>query len=299
MGSWIFDAGRALEWECRTDGRKEIASMICKGCGRESAAGEEMKMVAQWPFCSECFQKLMAKGASKEYGGTSEEERAAFDGEESFSAGDPARARPSGEEETGEQRCEICGVPLSQDVCRVGTWRFCGDCFKDLVMSPSLRGTQDLPEETEGGEGAEGEASPEEDPGVAARVQIGFLRSVSCAGCGRRIPLGGAREVEGRPFCPDCFAKLPKEKQQGEEGLAQMVSAPGLPVEEPDGSDGGKSGECCESCGRTLPRERLKSVEGFVICSACLAADPALALDIARSRHKKKLQDIRDGLGRI
>ncbi len=106
--------------------------------------------------------------------------------------------------------------------------------------------------------------------------------------------------MEGRPFCPDCFAKLPKEKQQqGGEELALTVSASGPPAEEPGRDAGGKSGECCESCGRTLPHERLKSVEGFVICSACLAADPALALDIARSRHKKKLQDIRDGLAGI
>ena len=38
--------------------------MQCKQCGKD-IAGEEHRMVAEWPFCMDCFQQLMEKPAEK------------------------------------------------------------------------------------------------------------------------------------------------------------------------------------------------------------------------------------------
>ena len=38
--------------------------MQCKKCGKD-LSGEEHRMVAEWPFCMDCFQQLMEKPAKK------------------------------------------------------------------------------------------------------------------------------------------------------------------------------------------------------------------------------------------
>ena len=39
--------------------------MECKQCSK-NLAGEEYKMVAEWPFCPDCFRKLMEKPTEKD-----------------------------------------------------------------------------------------------------------------------------------------------------------------------------------------------------------------------------------------
>jgi hypothetical protein len=38
-------------------------------------------------------------------------------------------------------------------------------------------------------------------------------------------------------------------------------------------------------------------VEGFAICQACLSADDELAVHLARARHQKRLQRLREEFG--
>jgi len=103
--------------------------------------------------------------------------------------------------------------------------------------------------------------------------------------------------VDGQPFCPDCFARLPVE-ESGSPSQAAHAESPvsGEPRSQTPVSAGGDALLTCESCGRAVAPSRLKSVEGFMICSACLATDPSLAVDIARTRHKKRLEDVRKNL---
>jgi formylmethanofuran dehydrogenase subunit E len=132
------------------------------------------------------------------------------------------------------------------------------------------------------------------------------MHRVKCSECGRRIPAGGSKNVDDEPYCPDCYYGLPEEVRQaaeeaeaaamaGEEAEAAEMSreieaAPELPeIETPEG---------CESCGKDVPEDQLQTVEGFAICQACLSADDELAVHLARARHQKRLQRLKDKLGK-
>jgi hypothetical protein len=52
--------------------------------------------------------------------------------------------------------------------------------------------------------------------------------------------------------------------------------------------------EGCESCGKKVPEDQLQTVEGFTICQACLSSDAELAVRLARARHEKRLQRLKD-----
>lgn len=217
--------------------------MICKGCGRQLSVEETVRMVAQWPFCESCFAQLLAPRDSGDR------------------TTPPAKAADA-------PACGLCGAPLNGDGRKVGIWQFCDRCFTDLI-SPSM--PESNVEQTE----AEAETEPAPLP---PNLELHTL--IACAGCGRRVPLGGSREAVGGRYCPECFAGLPKEEKQ-----ITVRMTPSIDSEE--------QRSCCESCGRTLPPERLQAMEGFVLCSACVAADAELALTIARKRHRARLMAIR------
>jgi hypothetical protein len=54
----------------------------------------------------------------------------------------------------------------------------------------------------------------------------------------------------------------------------------------------------CESCGKEVAEDKLQTVEGFAICQACLSSDAELAVHLARARHQKRLQRLKDKLGK-
>jgi heterodisulfide reductase subunit A-like polyferredoxin len=120
------------------------------------------------------------------------------------------------------------------------------------------------------------------------------------------VPEGGSKQVEEEPYCPDCYYGLPEEvRQAAEEAAAAAIAgeeatlaevtpeepAPAKPleVEVPEG---------CESCGKAVPEDKLQTVEGFAICQACLSSDAELAVNLARARHQKRLQRLKDELGK-
>jgi formylmethanofuran dehydrogenase subunit E len=110
--------------------------------------------------------------------------------------------------------------------------------------------------------------------------------------------------VEDEPYCPDCYYGLPEEVRQaaeeaeaaamaGEEGEALEVSSEeAIPTEVHEL----KTPEGCESCGKEVPEDKLQTAEGFAICQACLSSDAELAVHLARARHQKRLQRLRDEL---
>jgi len=107
------------------------------------------------------------------------------------------------------------------------------------------------------------------------------------------------------PYCPHCYCVLPQENRQaleeaaaaetaGEEAEPAEISQEEPPpveiaeVETPEG---------CESCGKEVPEDKLQTVEGFGICRACLSSDAELAVQLARARHQKRLQRLREEMG--
>jgi hypothetical protein len=119
------------------------------------------------------------------------------------------------------------------------------------------------------------------------------------------VPEGGSKQVEEEPYCPDCFYALPEEvRQAAEEAAAATMAAEEAepaevsPEEEiPRGIHELETPEGCESCGKAVPEDKLQTVEGFSICQACLSSDAELAVHLARARHQKRLQRLKDELG--
>jgi formylmethanofuran dehydrogenase subunit E len=262
--------------------------MECKGCGKD-LTGEEYRNVANWPFCMECFERLMDAPAK-------EEERridVRLDVEKGI---------PSPELETvGGMRCGLCGAGIdSGQEKRLGIWDLCPNCYQALVSAPPDE--QGPFERTESDESEAKDHSTEEtteEAPIHLRVQTGFMKSVNCHGCGRRIPAGGSRLVDGRPYCPDCYyvRSMWEDVKAPHPETTESPRSAHFPGKLADAADLGEIGAGveprCESCDREVNRESLMRVEGFAICQACLATDPKLALWIARVRHQKRLQRIK------
>ena len=255
--------------------------MVCRGCGKALEDGE-FRMVSEWPFCEACFDNLL-KGK----------------------LGEAAPARPSTADSVPESsrrvetpRCHLCGRELGPaEGKKVGIWNFCSGCMQDLSTPSTFSEAE--PSDREGEAGA-GMPSGEEEGGEVsplARMRIELVARVACNRCGRRIPLGGGRMVDGKPFCPECFHALTQESGE-QAGNARPEEKEHPPAE--------ASAECpligaeeelhCQSCEMPGPRSAFVEAEGFRICKACLGADRELAVRIARSRHLKMLQRLKEEL---
>jgi formylmethanofuran dehydrogenase subunit E len=263
--------------------------MQCKKCGKD-IAGDEYQMVAEWPFCMECFHGLMEKPAKKV--------------EPEVGVEPPAEPEPDKEDvsvsvvfEQARQRCTLCEKEIEGDQYKkVGIWMFCPDCYLDMTPRPKPPPPPEPEEEA---------VDEEEEAAMRARFRVKFMHRVKCSACGKMIPEGGSKQVDEEPYCPDCFYALPEEVRQaaeeaqaaalaGEEAEAVEVSPEGaIPreVRELEAPDG------CESCGKAVPKDKLQTVEGFAICQACLSSDAELAVHLARARHQKRLQRLRHELG--
>jgi len=259
--------------------------MQCKKCGKD-VSGEEYRMVAEWPFCMECFQGLMEKAAKK--------------------VEPPAEkmVKPEKKEaavkvvfETAKRRCTLCEKEIEGDQYKkVGIWIFCPDCHVDMTPRPKPPPPPEPEEEA---------VDEEEEAAMRARFRIKYMHRVKCAGCGKMIPQGGSKQVEEEPYCPDCYYGLPEEVRQAAEeaqtaAMAGEESTPGeitqeepAPAKLPEVEAAGG----CESCGKEVPEDKLQTVEGFVICQACLSSDAELAVHLARARHQKRLQRLKKEMG--
>ena len=249
--------------------------MECQKCGKD-LAGKEYKMVADWPFCLECFQGLMKKSTKKvEASADTQMQDAAVEGS-------IKRAK---------LKCQLCEKEIEDDhYKKVGIWIFCSECHADLISRPKAPPPSQDEEAAEDINQAEDEpVSPNHD-----RVQVKYMQYVNCRGCGRHIPERGSKDVNGEPYCPDCYYALPEESR-----LAGRAETEKNNLEKkvlPEVSEV-KAGQGCESCGRHVPEETLQMVEGFAICQACLSIDADLAVQLAQARHQKRLQRLKEELG--
>ncbi|MBW2173049.1 MAG: hypothetical protein JRF64_00100 [Deltaproteobacteria bacterium] len=253
--------------------------MECRKCGKD-LAGEEHKMVADWPFCLDCFQQLMDKPEKEAEAETVPGPEAQVDTEKMDVAVEVVA-------ETAKPRCQICDKDLEGDQYKkVGIWVFCPECYTDLAPRPKPPPPPETEEET---------GEDEEEAALHARFNVKYMHRVKCTECSRMIPEGGSSNVDGEPYCPDCYYALPEEVRQAAEEAeaAKMGDEEAVPAELPKV----EAVPGCESCGKEVSEASLQIVEGFAICQACLSADAEMAVHLARARHQKRLQRLKDELG--
>jgi DNA-directed RNA polymerase subunit RPC12/RpoP len=209
--------------------------------------------------------------------------------------------------EQARQKCTLCEKEIEGDQYKkVGIWTFCPECNLDMTPRPKPPPPPEPEEEP---------VDEEEEAAIRARFRVKFTQRIKCAECGRMIPEGGSKQVDEEPYCPDCYYRLPEEVRQAleEAAVAEMAveeAEPAAtageevepaaisqeeqpPVELPEI----EAPEGCESCGKEVPEDKLQTVEGFGICRACLSSDAELAVHLARARHQKRLQRLKDDLG--
>ena len=89
--------------------------------------------------------------------------------------------------------------------------------------------------------------------------------------CGRPIFLRASKKIDDEPHCPECFYKKKDAKAN------QAIN---------------NNPDVCSSCGTESLHKDLALIEGFSICKPCLSSGPDLALDLARKRRKKSLEEM-------
>jgi hypothetical protein len=243
-------------------------SMECKKCGIDLSE-REYKTVASWAFCLECFQALMNKAEERKK--------------------EPVEPEPPAA--TGEPLCcLVCEREIEPDAAHeMLGMMLCRECYENLIRKPAIP-----PRPEAGDQETEGDLS--EKPAVM-QVRVDFSSPVQCSGCGRQIPAIGSKSFEGRPYCPDCYYKLPEIEARKPKPFPK--AEPDRPGEGADASGGAAEqpvGLICSACQRRVLPANLKTIEGFEICLACLTTDPETALEIARIRHRKALERIRKEL---
>ncbi len=229
--------------------------MKCRKCGKE-IVGDDFKKVADWIFCNECFESLMTESDS--------DKEEVLDNTEDK------------DEPDRDISCQICGCKLSDtDTKRLLGLVLCRGCYDALLERPSTSFAGEDSDETDNG-------SDEEDAGdkfKVDQVEVPLNRFIRCFGCGRNIPVGGSKVIDGHRYCPDCFKRLSVDSDVKDVGNVGDRSTDRMIT--------------CQSCGRRVDAGHIKNVDGFDICLACLSSDPEIAVSIARQRHRDLLRQIR------
>ena len=181
-----------------------------------------------------------------------------------------AKEQTEEEEDKKEECCHLCKKALDEGSSKkVGLWKFCTDCFGDLNKPARLNVSLSV-------EPKEQEETEQEEVVVLKAVYV------NCGQCGRRIPERGSKERNGEPYCPDCYFASQESPRAPEVDEPMKLEAESISA--------GKCMSCLnEGC-------ELKMVKGFPLCSACLVSDQNLALEIAKKRHKKKLEQLKSEL---
>lgn len=257
--------------------------MNCKACGKEMADGEG-RQVAQWTFCDACFDNLMEPRP-----------RATIILEPAESCGtsppdlDDATSRaPAGSEETSG--CHLCGKALTPGAgWRLGPWLFCEECRRDL-SGPASRPTDQAEAQAEAPGPATASNAEDEAVPLFIQTRLNLGRTALCGRCGKRILERAGKVLEGELLCPDCYYSTPVASPSTHDRFL-----PGVVKDDPAPSHECPPGSTveCDCCGRPVSMDCLQLRGGFSLCGACLATDGELALDIARGRHRRRMEELR------
>lgn len=261
--------------------------MECRKCGTE-ITGDEYRMVAEWPFCLPCFERLLNKPTepSPAEPAPAEEPAAAEQpGAEppaapeqppalSFSVSLSTAPRDAGpQKKAGQITCLLCEREIEGGTQQqLADWTFCPTCYATLVSMPD--------EEEE-------PAAPR--PRKSPLVPPTYAKPKACKGCGRRLQERATKELGDEPYCPECYQSRSRSAAQVVPGVQAQVKADRPAPPKP-------AGNVCESCGREVAPAALQTVEGFSICQACLSTDADLAVHLARKRHHLYMERLKTDL---
>jgi hypothetical protein len=98
-----------------------------------------------------------------------------------------------------------------------------------------------------------------------------------------------SEEIGPAPVAPELRGAAP---------VAPAAAPPAASAAAPSAT-AASTGDRCEACERSFGSDtsQLRAIDGHTLCVACLDADRAAALDIARARHRAYLQQLRASLG--
>jgi hypothetical protein len=253
--------------------------VACKRCGRELGE-DEGKRVADWRFCEACFQQLLADAAERAAAPPTAPASVAPPPTSGTATAPSAPAAPT----SAVPICRGCKRELPEgEVRSLLGLTFCPACeavFRQGLSSPVIDLVAASPEE------AQPEAPRRE------QVPTDVAAAVRCHRCQRQIKVLGSREHEGERYCPDCYRQV-----------AAATPAPPVECPRPAPARAGRvtvtaaagAAPACMSCGQT-GRGPLEPIDGFPICAACRGTDPALAVEIARARHRRLLETLKQQL---
>ena len=155
--------------------------MNCKKCGI-SLEGKDYRMVAQWPFCTQCFQNLM-EHTEKKTDSRTENNDALLTQTET------------------KQKCQVCGAEIESGMGHeMLAILFCDKCHENLIKRPAVTPRLKSRESSS--------VTDSLNKPAVNQVRVNLNELVQCHGCGRKIPALGSKEFNGNFFCPDCFSAL-------------------------------------------------------------------------------------------
>lgn len=218
-----------------------------------------MKDVGSHLFCPPCFDNLLAPKPSH------------------------VATNPEGhlqvEAAPDVEQCLLCEAPMpAGPSTTIGNLGLCETCHSGLTLAPPTEPEAAPSVETQPAQ--ETPEGPNYTPGSA---------TCHCAGCGRPLPGPGSfKEVDGKPFCPECvYGGRAHATPELSVSVQQVMPASAVSPQPKD-----QPGECCDACLRPLVRGHFDCLAGFWICRACSTSHEALAVGIARVRHAKHLEEV-------
>lgn len=244
--------------------------ITCKKCNID-LTDRESRNVAQWYFCVDCFNALMSEAEGRKRSG----------------AGKTTPAASPGRTETAPPgRCFVCEKQLGKNEGHdMLGFTFCDACYGNLVKVPAMGADPETLSPAPAPEIKEKEA--------VAQVRVDFISRTKCHKCGKVIRAIAGKQFGENLYCPDCYFNLPEIKSPSP---AAASAGPEQATPDAAASDVSAAAQdyICQACRRRVFREDVKSVEGFLICSPCLATDRDMALEIARAGHRRLLEEIRN-----
>ena len=237
--------------------------MKCHKCENE-ILNDEFKKVADWAFCNDCFKLLLEKPKNNNQNKTNEKTETNDNKEK--------------EKVSHKIECSICDNKIQGDEFKkFASFIICPKCFSKLIARPKLPVPDKIKKNNE-------PKKISKEKNKFEQVEVLLNKYTLCNNCKRKIPLGGSREIDKKPYCPECYSKIKTQDKD-------LNTRNKLKINLSDNSDN-KDIINCESCGKKLKNNSYKTIEGFIICNPCLLTDVELAIKIAKKRHQKYMEEL-------
>ena len=166
----------------------------------------------------------------------------------------------------------------------LGDVLICDACKQALILDPMREIRRQ--EEAEAAALAAEQAKPTQRLSPEDIVPVGLPGNKLCASCERRlIEPGGYRWVGEQPYCPACAVEAEAQLE-----ASRPAPAPSAVAQAPLDSDGFGS---CEACERPFVGTRPEPTRGYFLCEPCLEVDAGGAIELARGRHRRRLERLR------